>query len=289
LPSTELLTRDPGNRVGGINQGGTIDKTLTVEAYVCWRVADKDTVDRFITRMETPERARAILGQRINSELGALIGQMRMDDLISKEQVQVAVDPKNPEAGFTTISKVELNMEQLRGGLLSRLQAAALTEYGIQIVDIRLRRFNHPAEVRPAIFQRIESERNRQAGFYRTQGKQKAKEIVSVAQAKVTELRGKARAYAELEEEVAKTKAAQVRAQAHQEDYKFFVFLEQLKKMSSMLGENKTVLLLSTHHPIFAFLFRPPESEPSMPGAVSGMPAAGARVRRVALAPGKEN
>src|SRR6266545_1107257 len=77
LPETELLTHDP--------EGKTIDKTLTVMAYVCWRIGDADSVDLFIRRMGTPERARTILGERVRSQLGALIGKMRMDDLVSTD------------------------------------------------------------------------------------------------------------------------------------------------------------------------------------------------------------
>src|SRR5438067_1364167 len=78
LPAAELLTKDAA---------GEIDKTLTVKAYVCWRIVGKDTdpdgVDRFIRRMGTPRQAEATLGKRLNGQLGAIIGQMRMDDLIS--------------------------------------------------------------------------------------------------------------------------------------------------------------------------------------------------------------
>src|SRR5436305_10666804 len=71
LPATELLTHDP--------QGKTIDKMLLVEAYVCWRIAGPEAVDLFVRRIGTVERASAILEPRIRSELGAAIGQMRMD------------------------------------------------------------------------------------------------------------------------------------------------------------------------------------------------------------------
>src|SRR5207248_5861553 len=75
LPGAELLTRDP--------KKNTIDKILTIDAYVCWRLADARGVDRFIRSVGTPEGAQSILGQRINSELGGAIGQMDLDDLIS--------------------------------------------------------------------------------------------------------------------------------------------------------------------------------------------------------------
>jgi len=78
LPGAELMTRDA--------RGNTIDKTVTVDAYVCWRIADANGVDQFIRAVGTPEGARAILGKRINSELGDAISGMELEDLISVKE-----------------------------------------------------------------------------------------------------------------------------------------------------------------------------------------------------------
>src|SRR5439155_11542024 len=75
LPPAELLTHDP--------QGRTIDRTLTVEAYVAWRVAGADGVDRFLRTVGTPEQARAILGQRVSGRLGAAVGTLPVEELVS--------------------------------------------------------------------------------------------------------------------------------------------------------------------------------------------------------------
>src|SRR5271165_5696639 len=132
LPGAELLTRDA--------KGNTIDKTLTIDAYVCWRIDDgPGGVDRFIRSVGTAEGAQAILGQRINSELGAAVGQLELDDLISTEP-----------------GKVDAKRQALRARLLeegaSPLREVARRDYGIDVVDVRLRRTNHPAAVRQAIF-----------------------------------------------------------------------------------------------------------------------------------------
>src|SRR5262249_12689963 len=81
LQGAELLTHDP--------KGNTIDKTLTIDAYVCWRVADKAGVDRFIRAVGTPEQARTLLRQQVSSELGAAVARMELDDLISVEPGKV--------------------------------------------------------------------------------------------------------------------------------------------------------------------------------------------------------
>ncbi len=94
LPGAELLTSDP--------KGKTIDKTLTIDAYVCWRIADTDGADLFVRTVGSVDGAQLILAQRIASDLGAAIPAMELDDLISPD----------PE-------RVERMREQLRQRLLN--------------------------------------------------------------------------------------------------------------------------------------------------------------------------
>jgi membrane protease subunit HflC len=252
LPGTELLTHDA--------EGKTIDKTLTVEAYVCWRIADREAVDRFIRRLGTPDQARAILGQRLNSHLGAVIGRMRMDDLVSIE------------AG-----RVDLKMKELRNELLSNLKEQARTEYGVELVDVRLRRFNHPAAVRGDIFERIKSERDKKVAQYQSEGNRLARNIRSKADQQARDLLAEARFEEERLKGQADTDAIRIRNQAHSEDPEFYVFLKKLEKLQSILGDNKTVLLLSSHREIFDLLFSPPRPNgPAMPPGprVTGKPPA---------------
>jgi modulator of FtsH protease HflC len=268
LPSIELLTRDPGDG-GERGAGSGVDKTLTVEAYVCWRIAGKQEVDRFVRRIDTGDRAKAILGQRVNSELGAFIGQMRMDELVSTDMVK-------DNAGAETMTKVDWHMELLRKRLLDSLHKPVLDEYGIQIVDIRLRRFNHPVKVRDSIFARIVSERRQISARYESEGAKKASDIKSVNDSKI-ELLAK---YAEKVEKQAKAEADKdaelIRLAAYSQDKTFFKLWNELEQMRSFLGSSKTTLLLSTSHPMFESIFRPPAVEaiprpvPSESGTNSG-------------------
>src|SRR5262249_34501268 len=77
LLGAELLTHDP--------KGSTIDRTLTIDAYICWRIADKAGVDRFIRAVGTPEQAKTLLRQQVSSELGAAVARLELDDLVSTE------------------------------------------------------------------------------------------------------------------------------------------------------------------------------------------------------------
>jgi membrane protease subunit HflC len=252
LPETELLTHDLGSQ--------TVKETITVVPYVCWRIADTHTeewasVDWFIRRVGRPEQARTILGEQIRSRLGAAIGGRPMDYLFNIK-------------GDT----VEHNMRELRDELLDgrggvgdseSLRAKARHVYGIEIVDIRLRRTNHPAAVREAIFNRIKSERDKRAAEYETEGKQIASEIESRAERQAREIRADGEAEARKIRGEGEAEADRIRNEAHARDPEFYAFLKKLEEYQRILADNKTVLLLSGRREMFDLLFTPPK--PALP------------------------
>ncbi len=264
LPGAELLTRDP--------RGNTIDRTLTIDAYVCWRIDDHPGgVDRFIRSVGTPAGAQAILGQRINSELGAAVGRMELEELVS-----------------TDGDKVERQRQILRQRLLDggsggpSLRATARDDYGIEVVDIRLRRLNHPAAVRDAIFERIRSERKKKVADYESEGERLAADIRSAGERRVAELKAEAEAEAIRIRGKADADADRIRNEAARQDPQFYAFLKKLEEYQRILGDGKTVLLLSTHRELFDLLFRPPApvDSPQSPSSMartkpSAKPAAG--------------
>ncbi len=240
LPGTELLTRDP--------QRNTIDKTLTIDAYVCWRIADRESVDRFLRSVGTPAGAQAILGQRINSQLGAVIGQMELDQLISTDAGKVADAREDLRKKLLTVSN---NGEP-------SLADAAEAEYGIKVVDVRLRRFNHPPAVREAIFERIRSERQKKVADYLSEGERQAADVKSAGERRVSELKSQAEAEALRLRGKAEAEADRIRNEAARQDPQFYAFLKKLEDYRRILGDNKSVLLLSTHREMFDALFNPP-------------------------------
>jgi modulator of FtsH protease HflC len=250
LPPAELLTHDP--------QGRTIDRTLTVEAYVCWRVAGSDGVDRFLRTVGTPEQARAILGQRVTGRLGAAVGTLPLEEIVS----------------VTDAAGVSARSDRLRDRLLGAagddgdLRDLAKSSYGIELVDVRVRRFNYPAAVRPEIARRIVSERARKAAEYQGEGVRRAAEITSAAARDAAVLEADAKAAAQRTLDRAAVEADRLRNDAHALDPEFYAFLQKVKTYQRMVSETRDVLLLSAKHELFDLLLKPPK-----PGLMNGSTA----------------
>jgi membrane protease subunit HflC len=140
------------------------------------------------------------------------------------------------------------------------LREVARRDYGIDVVDVRLRRASHPAAVQQAIFARIVSERNKKVADYRSQGEQQAADIKSAGERRVAELKSAADAEAIRLRGQADAEADRIRNEAASKDPQFYAFLRKLEEYQRILGDNKTMLLLSTHREMFDTLFQPPMS-----------------------------
>jgi membrane protease subunit HflC len=247
LPGIEVLTIDPGK--------DTIDKTLTIDAYVCWRIPDKEAVDLFIRRLGSVEQAQAVLGRSVSAQVAAVVGKMSMDDLVN-------VKP----------GTVKAKMDGLRKKLLAGQRDKARTEYGIQIVDIRIRRFNYPAQVREAIFDRIRNERKAKAAEYEREGMTLAAEIRSSAGKKQRIIIADAKARAEQLRGQAVAEADRIRNAAHRQDRDFYKFLKKLEDYGRILGDSKTVLYLSTQRELFDVFFNSNGTSSTARGNGNGSP-----------------
>ncbi|VTS03522.1 protease modulator HflC [Tuwongella immobilis] len=256
LPPLETLTLDRENR--------TVDKTLAVEGFVCWRIPDKAAVDRFIRTVGTPEQARRLLAPRLNGRLAAVMSNIPLDELIR------LANPVETAERAEAFRRQWLGLENVRGGAgagTERLAAIAREDYGIEILDVRLRRVNFPEAVRTSIAERIRSERARKVAEYESEGRQKATEISSTAERDARKLEATAKAERQRLEGEADAQADAIRNQAHAQDREFYTFLQKLKSYQSMISESRDMLLLSTQHPWFDLFLKPPTipKPPQMP------------------------
>jgi membrane protease subunit HflC len=264
LPAVESLTRDPINR--------TVDKTLAVDAFVTWKIPDAAAAELFVKTVRTPEQAKKILGPLVNGRLAAIISTMPLDDLISVADVEtglagVAGAPAAVVADgrfrAADLKAIDDRGERVRRRLLGEEGSENLVEqarekYGIQILDVRVRRFSYPEAVRGSIAERIRSERAKKVADYESEGRQRAAAITTDANATARKIEDDANARKTVIEGEARADAARIRGAAYAQDREFGLFLEKLQAFQAMVSDTRDVLLLSTKHPLFELLRGPP-------------------------------
>lgn len=272
LPAVEALTRDPVTR--------TVDKTLAVDAFVTWKIPDAGAADRFVKTVRTPEQAKKILAPLINGRLAAVISTMPIEDLIGVTDTQTTLAAVgggavmgHAEASFRAddsrlidernerVRRRLLGEESLTGGAADAadgLRAKALAEYGIAVIDVRVRRFSYPEAVRSSIAERIRSERAKKVADYESDARKRAADITTDADRAARIIEADARAQKTVIEGQANADAARTRAAAYAQDREFYLFLEQLRSFQAMLADTRDTLLLTTKHPLLRIIQGPP-------------------------------
>jgi modulator of FtsH protease HflC len=250
LPPTEALTRD--------RQGRTVDKTIAVDAFVCWRVPDATAADRFIRTVGTAEQARRLLTPRLTGRLAAVISNLPLDDVI-----QVA-DAAAVDARSERLRRQVLGLEKAGDDdpTADPLPVAVLRDYGIELVEVRLRRLTFPDAVRAGIAERIRSERQRKVTDYQSEGNREYTRIVSEAKRDAAKTVAEAKARRQRIEGEADAEADAIRNEAHSKDREFYAFLQKLAAYRAMLADTRDVLLLSAKNELFDLLLKPPAAAP---------------------------
>lgn len=223
-PPREMLTGDKRN--------------IEVAGYVVWRVSDPS---RFVRSAATATSAEARLNERVSAALSDAIGRRDLAALASTDAATWALDALTTE-------------------VVAAVAPQAERELGVEVVDVRLRRFNHPLEVRPAVFDLIRSERKQVAATLRAEGEASYQTIVSQADRRRDAVLAAADAEAERLRGRAEAESTRLLNEAHARDPKFYEFLRTLDAYKSLLDEKATVVI-STTSPLLKLLTQGPTEE----------------------------
>jgi len=208
-------------------------KNVDLDVFVCWRVAGPQ---QFLESVGDLPGAEARIHDIVWSELAAEVGRSPLEAMVSTD----------PEAH---------RLDELVGEVAQRCAARVGSAYGIEIVDVRLKRISLPMQVRESVFQRMRSERSQMARRYRAEGEEEAMKIRSTADKDKAVILAEAYATAEGVRGEGEAEAARIYAEAYRKDPELFELLRTLEAYKKFLDE-KTTLLLSSDSDLLKFLTR---------------------------------
>ena len=138
------------------------------------------------------------------------------------------------------------------------------TSYGIAVVDVRIRRADLPEQNSQAVYQRMQTERQREAAEFRAQGAQRAQEIRSRADREVTVLVAEATSKSEQIRGEGDATRNEIFADAFNKDADFFAFYRSMQAYEASLKAGDTRLLLKPDTNFFRY-FNDPSGKPAKP------------------------
>lgn len=204
-------------------------KRLVVDAFARYRI--KDPL-RYYQTLGSSIAANSQLAIILNSALRRVLG----------------------EATFTHVVRDE------RAGLMARIRELVDKEagnYGIEVVDVRIRRADLPEANSQAVYQRMQTERQREAAEFRAQGSQRGQEIRSRADREVTVLIADATSKAEQIRGEGDGQRNQIFANAFNRDPDFFAFYRSMQAYETGLKANDTRFLLKPDTSFFRYFGDP--------------------------------
>lgn len=206
-------------------------KFLIIDAYVMWRV---DDVKRFFT---------ATGG--VNSEAEARLLPLVKDGL------------KNRVSERTVHEVVAGQREQLMLDLTKAVNTVASREFGIQVVDVRVKRVDFPASTVESIYNRMRTEREREAREHRSQGTEMSDRIKSEADRQQRVILAEAYRQAETLRGQGDAEAAAIARKAFGQDAEFYRFYRSLQAYRGSIGKPGDVMLLKGDSEFLRYLNQP--------------------------------
>jgi modulator of FtsH protease HflC len=211
----------------------TLEKTPVVAAgTVLWRVVDPK---RYFETVFDRAGAESRLGDILFAELGAALG-------------------RNPLAAFVSTDASAYGAEAIITEMARRCRDVALRDYGIEVVDLQLGRFDFPKQNRLRLYARMKSERGRISMLYRSEGEEEGLKVRAVAEEERARIVGGATEVAQQRRGEGDGEAARIYAEALGRAPDFYTFLRTMEASRSVVSKS-TTMVLPADSPFFGVLF----------------------------------
>ena len=201
-------------------------KRMLIDSFARFKIIDPL---EFYKTVGNEINVRNRLNSNVISSLRRVVGRVTLDELLSSER-----------SNIMDSIKIEVNGEA--------------TRFGIEVVDVRIRRADLPEANSQAIFERMISERVREAKEFRAKGAEEAQRIRAEADKEKTVILAEATRQSEILKGEGESISIDTYADAFKRDPEFYSFYRSMQAYSKVLGEEGTTMILSPDSEFLQFL-----------------------------------
>jgi membrane protease subunit HflC len=201
-------------------------KFVAVDSFVKWRIVD---VSRFYTSTQGNEqvalnRLDSIVKDRIRNQIAA----RELVQVISEQRVAIMQD-------------------------IARAANEAAAEFGIEVVDVRIKAIELPDDVRESVFRRMAADRQKEANLYRFEGRESAERISADADRQAQIILAEAQRDGQKIRGEGDARSTEIYANAYGQDEEFFSFRRSLQAYDNAFGSSNDVMVLEPNSEFFRY------------------------------------
>ena len=254
IPFIQNATYFPKNLLewdGDPGQIPTLDKTyIWVDAFARWRIVDPI---EFFQTVNNTTSAQGRLDDIIDPAVRNLITENKLIETVRKTNREL----DTYEIGLEDIKerpsyKIKTGREKITKQILEQAQPK-LSKFGIELVDVKIKRINYVEQVRDSVYGRMIAERKQIAEKFRSEGKGEAQKILGEKERDLKRITSEAYKTAQEVKGKADAESTKLYAEAFGVDPEFYSFIKTLEIYDDALGKDSSVVL-STDSEFFKYL-----------------------------------
>jgi membrane protease subunit HflC len=237
---------------GSADQIPTADKKyIWLDATARWKIVDPLL---FYQSVGTVTGAQTRLDDIIDSASRDIISSHLLIECVRNSNQILDRGNVDIEEGEveTVLERIERGREVLTREILA-IASELVPQYGIELLDVQIKRLNYIEDVRKKVYERMDSERQRIASKYRSEGEGKKAEIVGMKERELNKIYSEAYKRSQEIKGEADAKATKIYADAYRVDPEFYSFLKTLEIYRTSIGENSRAIL-TTDSDIYRYL-----------------------------------
>jgi membrane protease subunit HflC len=238
---------------GDPGQIPTLDKTfIWVDTFARWKIVDPI---KFFQTVNNRFAAVGKLNDIIDPAVRNFITSHHLIETVRKsnrelDTAEIGLEESNRKTRVTY--SIRVGRQKITQGILEQAQPK-LTPFGIELVDVKIKRINYVEEVRKSVYGRMIAERNQIAEKFRSEGKGEAQKILGEKERDLQEIESEAFKRAQKIKGNADAEATIIYAEAYGRDPEFYSFVQTLEIYREALDKNSS-LILSTDSEFLKYL-----------------------------------
>jgi membrane protease subunit HflC len=238
---------------GDPGQIPTLDKTfIWVDTFARWKIVDPI---KFFQTVNNLQNATGKLNDIIDPAVRNFITSHRLIDAVRKSNRELdttEIGLEDRETSPRSYYTITTGREKITQGIMEQAQPK-LAQFGIELVDVKIKRINYVEEVRKSVYGRMVAERNQIAEKFRSEGKGEASKILGEKERELQKITSQAYRRAQEIKGKADAEAIKIYAKAYGLDPEFYSFVQTLEIYTQAMNKDNT-LVLSTDSEFLKYL-----------------------------------